>query len=191
MEDKELIERLAHGDETALQEIYERYGKSCLDAARRVLTDPGDADDVVQEVLVQLWDDPARYDPERGTLGGFLTTWVRNRALDSRRREGAYKRAAERASDRLASVIKPITRTDRTGLENALETLPNEQRELLEKMYYDGQTQADIADQTGVPLGTVKSRIRLGMSRLKDAFRNFGGGIMPRFRGQGEREPPS
>jgi RNA polymerase sigma-70 factor (ECF subfamily) len=186
--DRDLLRRITLGDETALRELYEAHGARLLAAARPIVKDAGDAEDVVQEVFVKLWDEPGRYDPERGDVGAFLATWVRNRAKDSLRKEGAYQRAKERASDRLPDVFEPITRADRTGLENALSTLPSEQRTLLEKMYYEGQTQTRIAEDTGLSLGTVKSRIRLGMARLRDSFARFTGRTsMPRVRGQGQR----
>ncbi len=89
-----------------------------------------------------------------------------------------------RASERVPEVHEPITRNDKTGLENALGALPDEQRALLERMYFEGQTQAEIAKQTGIALGTVKSRIRLGMERLRSEYKSP---ELPALRGLGKR----
>lgn len=183
-QDRALMERIALGEEAALKELHERFAAEAVGLASKILGgDQAAAEDVVQEVFVTLWNEPSRYDPDKGSLGGWLMAWVKNRSIDQGRRKGAYDRAKQRASDRLDEVWKPITRADRTGLENALSTLPSEQRELLERMYYDGLTQAAISEDTGIALGTVKSRIRLGMERLRDAFKR----ALPRVRGQGKR----
>lgn len=182
--DKELVARMAEGDEQALSELHAKWAPSLVALARGILKDTSRAEDVVQEVFVRLWDEPERFDAARGTVTGMLRNWVRSRALDAARRETARLRAVTRASERVPEVLEPITRNDKTGLENAMGSLPDEQRALLERMYYEGQTQAEIAKQTGIALGTVKSRIRLGMQRLRDEYKSP---ELPPLRGLGKR----
>ncbi|MGE0708588.1 MAG: sigma-70 family RNA polymerase sigma factor [Planctomycetota bacterium] len=186
--DAALIARMSEGDEAALAELVERHEGALVRLAEQVLRERAAAEDVVQEVFVRLWDDPARYEPGRGTVAGMLRNWVRARALDASRRRGARERATERASDRMPRALDPVSRADKTGLENALALLPPEQRELVERMYYEGKTQAELAGETGLALGTVKSRLRLGMERLRERFRHATQRELPRVRGVG-REP--
>jgi RNA polymerase sigma factor (sigma-70 family) len=187
--DKELMARIQGGEEAALSQLVSRFEAPLVRLAEMILKDRTAAEDVVQEVFVRLWDDPSRYDASKGTVPGMLRNWVRSRALDATRRRGAYQRATEKASGRQPKVLDPISRADKTGLENALSDLPVEQRELLEKMYYGGQTQAQIADETGLALGTVKSRLRLGMERLRGSFRQATQRKLPRLRGRGREDP--
>lgn len=185
--DADLLKKVADGDELAFRALFDRIAPGAIEAARKVLGDSSSAEDVVQEVFVELWNDPARYDPNRGSVKAWIGTWSRNRAVDRARRDGAHERATQRASDRMDAIFEPISRADRTGLEDALAKLPDEQRNLLERMYYEGQTQVQIAEESGMSLGTVKSRIRLGMTKLREAFERR----LPRFRGRGERDPRS
>ncbi|MBL4844576.1 MAG: sigma-70 family RNA polymerase sigma factor [Planctomycetes bacterium] len=188
--DAELVARMSEGDESALGELHTKWFTSLVGLARTILRDTSAAEDVVQEVFVRLWDEPERFDASRGTVPGMLRNWVRSRALDAARRAGARQRAGERALERMKKVLEPITRDDKTGLENALGELPGDQRALLERMYFKGQTQAEIAKQTGIALGTVKSRIRLGMERLRNQFQAASGGDerdLPALRGLGKR----
>lgn len=182
--DKELIERMNQGDQSALTELHAKWAPSLVALARGILKDTSQAEDVVQEVFVRLWDEPERFDASRGTVTGMLRNWVRSRALDAARRESARTRASQRASERVPQVLEPITRNDKTGLENALGELPDDQRALLKRMYFEGQTQAEIAKQTGIALGTVKSRIRLGMERLRNEYKSPD---LPALRGLGKR----
>ena len=187
--DAELVERMREGDERALGELHAKWFASLVSLARLIVKDTSVAEDVVQEVFVRLWDEPERFDATKGTVPGMLRNWVRSRALDAARRAGARQRAGERASERMKTVLEPITRNDKTGLENALGELPGDQRALLERMYFQGQTQAEIAEQTGIALGTVKSRIRLGMERLRNQYRGSDEDEreLPAIRGLGQR----
>ncbi|HBP18473.1 MAG TPA: RNA polymerase subunit sigma-24 [Planctomycetes bacterium] len=188
MQDDELIARIEAGDEAALSELFERHAPNLTRVALMVLGDPAAAEDVVQDLFVRLWDDPSIYDPSRGPLAGFLRMTVRSRSLDAGRKTRAYEKASERAAERRPEVLRPLSRADKTGLEDALDVLPEEQRELLHRLYYQGQTQKQIAEELGLPLGTVKSRMRLGMERMREHFRQAQQRTMPRLRGRGQDE---
>lgn len=186
MDDDQLIARIEEGDEGALSQLFERHAPNLTRLALLVLKDPAAAEDVVQDLFVRLWDDPSIYDSTRGPLAGFLRMTVRSRSLDAGRKTRAYEKATERAAERRPEVLRPLSRADKTGLEDALDVLPEEQRELLHRLYYQGQTQRQIAEELGLPLGTVKSRMRLGMERMREHFRQGQQRELPRLRGRGE-----
>lgn len=170
MDDATLMAGLSSGDEGALAAIYDRHAPRALAVARRVLPDADDAQDVVQEVFVALWREPSRYDAGRGGLAAWLARWTHNRAIDRRRSAAARERAAERAGESQARFAQAPGRPD-SGLAGAIDQLPPEQREPLELAYYEGLTQSEIAERLGAPLGTVKSRLRLALDRLRVAYR--------------------
>ena len=174
LEDGELIRRLAAGDESALEVIYGRYGRPCYALARRILNDPQLAEDVVQQVFLALWQGTG-YDPTRGAVSTWLLSVTHHKAVDSVRRESTRRRRLAEDQVMLEIVATgpgpddeawATLRAERTR--EALRTLPPEQREVLLIAYYGGYTQREIAEMTGVPLGTVKSRTLAALRKLRE-----------------------
>ncbi len=169
-----LVRRLAAGDQAALGEFYDRFAALAHGLCLRILRDAGEAEDAVQEVFVQVWRQAARYDRSRGTPEAWLCTIARSRALDRVRRRTA------RREDNAAEPPVVATETPRhehaLAVRKALAALSEDQRRALELAYYDGLTQSEIATKLGEPLGTVKTRIRTAMLRLRDTLGPFQGG---------------
>ena len=169
--DATLVMAIARWHHDALEEAYRRYGGAALAVARHVARDPGIADDVVQEVFVRLWEQPDRFDPERGSLRAFLIMDTRARAVDRLRRDGARRRREEK--DAVAQVpaydddLELWDRLLATHLRDALGTLSEEERSAIELAFFGGHTYRDVAVMLGEPEGTVKSRIRSGLHRLR------------------------
>jgi len=169
--DAELLARIPAGDEAALEQLYQRYGAACFSLARRLLDDAGLAEDVTQQVFLALWQGHG-YDSARGAVSTWLLSVTHHKAVDAIRREGRQRRAASHDPLlELAAAPGPDDeawrrlRADRTRA--ALRTLSAEMREVLLLAYYGGYSQREIADLTGLPLGTVKSRTLAAMNRLR------------------------
>jgi len=181
LEDAALLARVGDGDEAAIEGLYQRYGGACFALARRILGDAQLAEDVVQQVFLALWKG-AGYDPARGAVSTWLLSMTHHKAVDSVRREGARRRrmAGEQAMLELEAagpgpdeVAWSRLRAELTR--DALRQLPAEQREVLLLAYYGGYTQREIADMTGLPLGTVKSRTLTAMRRLRERLSGAAG----------------
>ena len=173
LEDAVLLQRVGAGDEEAIEALYERYGGSCYRLARRILDDAQLAEDVVQQVFLALWQGSG-YDPRRGAVSTWLLSVTHHKAVDVVRREGTRRRRTtsdQTLLDRASAGPGPEDeswarwRAERTR--DALRSLPAEQREVLLLAYYGGYTQREIADMTGLPLGTVKSRTLGAMRRMR------------------------
>jgi RNA polymerase sigma-70 factor (ECF subfamily) len=159
-----LIRRLTRGDQRALGELYDLYAGLVNGLAIRILRDPAEAEDTVQEVFVQAWQQASRFDASRGTPEAWLCTMTRSRALDRLRRRTSRREDPEQAT--AGSTAVPRT-AEAIAVRDALEALPPEQRRALELAYYEGLTQSEIAERLREPLGTVKTRIRTAMTRLR------------------------
>jgi RNA polymerase sigma-70 factor (ECF subfamily) len=175
-EDPDLVRRLANGDEAALEALYDRYGRPCFALARRILDDAQLAEDVVQQVFLALWQG-AGYDPSRGAVSTWLLSVTHHKAVDAVRRESTRRRrlAGEQVLLEAAATgpgpddaAWAALRAERTR--EGLRGLPAEQREVLLLAYYGGYTQREIAEMTGLPLGTVKSRTLTAMRKLRDVL---------------------
>jgi RNA polymerase sigma-70 factor (ECF subfamily) len=175
---EELIQRLAAGDRDAFGRFYDRYAPLVYPLVLRIVRDRADAADVLQEVFWEAWQNAATYDRARGTPEAWMITRARARAIDRvravRRRtetfvppldDGVMAAAPEAGGDAASRAM------DRGIVGAALAQLPAAQREAIELAYYAGLTQTEIAEQLRQPLGTVKTRIRLGLERLRDAVR--------------------
>lgn len=159
-----LFQRLAEGDARALAAIYDRYAGFAYGLALRILRDRLEAEDAVQEAFVQLWRQADRYQPSRGSPAAWLCTIVRTRALDRVRR-----RASRREQPEPPAVAGDVTDAAAVlTVRKALQALSEDQRRALELAYYEGLTQSEIAHRLGEPLGTVKTRIRAAMMRLRE-----------------------
>jgi RNA polymerase sigma-70 factor (ECF subfamily) len=177
--DGALVRRLSDGDTTALEALYDRYARPAFALSRRITGDQVFAEEVVQEVFLALWKDPAKYDPLRGGFPSWLLAATHHKAVDAVRREQTVRsrRAslAEEADYYTAASsadMPPVEDAAWAGLRGervrqALSTLPAPQREALVLAYYAGYTQSEIAARTGTPLGTVKTRMLAGMRRLR------------------------
>jgi RNA polymerase sigma-70 factor, ECF subfamily len=174
--DRFALQRMVRGDHDALAEVYDRHARLLYSLALRIVGRQPDAEDVLQEVFTQVWRQAARYDTSRGTVAGWLVMLTRSRALDRLRRErGAPTTDIEWAS---VDVVDPGTTVDlqlvtaeqAARVRVALEALPEAQRVPLELGYFEGLSQSAIAARLGVPLGTIKTRMRQALLRLRDAL---------------------
>ncbi len=172
-DDGALMSAIRSGDESAMAALYDRYSGVVYSVALRVLGDTGAAEDILQEIFMQLWRHPEAFNSQRGNLGPWLAVIARNRAIDVLR-----KRHPE---DNIADVVVSVT-PDMTGnagrnqamekVRGALVSMSSEQRGALEMAYFEGLTHTEIAAKTGEPLGTVKTRIRAGLLALRKLFKS-------------------
>ena len=175
--DRETAQRMAEGDPEALAAVYDRHIRSVFGLAMRVLQDQGDAEDVVQEVFSQAWSQAKRYDATRGSVASWLLMMSRSRAIDrlrSRRAQPDATRHDRTVVDlpdpALGAEQRVLTAESAAGLRTALAALPLTQRVAIELAYFEGVTQTQIADRLEQPLGTVKTRIRTGLLKLREAL---------------------
>ena len=170
-DDAALIARLRAGDNNAMADLYDRYSAVVYGVALRVLGDTMAAEDVLQEVFLQLWRNPQSFDSDRGRLAPWLAVIARNRAIDSLR-----KRPQEVEIDELpisTGVNLEDAAAQRLAIDKVravLAGLPPEQRRTLEMAFFEGMTHTEIAGKTGEPLGTVKTRIRSALLAVRKAF---------------------
>jgi RNA polymerase sigma-70 factor, ECF subfamily len=170
-EDGALLERVRKGDQGAMAEIFDRYSGAVYSVAFRILRDPGHAEDVVQEIFFQLWRHSDSFVEGRGSLGAWLVVVARNRAIDVLRR----RKPSDSVEDVvLASPGNLASDAERAALvervRKVVQNLPPEQRKSMELAFFEGLTHSEIAEKTGDPLGTVKTRIRLALITLRKAF---------------------
>jgi RNA polymerase sigma-70 factor (ECF subfamily) len=180
-----LVSRLVAGDEEAFAQLYDRTNRIVYGLALRILGDPSSAEDVTMEVYLQVWRTASRYDPQRGTATSWLVTLVRSRALDCLRSRKARRANLEdsvddvhdlhdsRPSPELASLESGRSRI----VQRAMTDLAPDQREAIELAYFSGLSHSEVAIQTGVPLGTTKTRIRLGMIHLRRLLGPYAEGL--------------
>jgi RNA polymerase sigma-70 factor, ECF subfamily len=180
LDDEELMHRLVYRDLWAFRTLYDRYGNLVYSAALRVVRDAQIAEDMVQEIFLRIWRKPESYVSQRGRFVTWLTSVTRNRAVDevrSRGRRFRYETASPEEQER--EVPAPDTNDPALTAEladqrrlilAALAQIPAEQRQIIELAYFGGLTQQEIADRLSQPLGTVKTRIRLGMQKLRVAL---------------------
>lgn len=171
LSDEALVALAARSEQSALAELYDRYGRPAYGLALRVLRDDALAEDAVQEGFLALWRSAARFVPERGKASTWILTLVHRRAVDlvrreERRRADALEHAPEAA--RGAVDEEAWLRLQRERVQDALRQLPDQQREALELAYYGGFTQSELAERLGQPLGTIKSRMFIGLARLRE-----------------------
>ncbi len=176
--DAELSRALTGGDSAALSEVYDRYHRAVFAVAFRVTTDRTHAEDVVQEVFVALWKKPDAYDPSRGSLGTWLMSAAHHKSVDLVRREESLRRRRDLVAVDVEQRLRdekfdePVDaqageRWQAARIRHALAELPEAQRQALVLAYFGGYTQREVAAVTGVPLGTVKTRMLAAMRKLK------------------------
>lgn len=172
--ERAVCSRLRAGDETALGELYDQYGAFVYGLAVKVIGDRTAAQDVVQDVFVRLWERPEQFDPDRGRLRTYLGTVAHRRSVDHIRREEAKRRRAEREANLAHSVpdvdemAMALVAAERVRA--AVDELPAEQREAIHLAYFRGRTYREVAAELGIPEGTAKSRLRLGLRRIADVL---------------------
>lgn len=172
-------DRIVAGDDAALREVYDQYASFVYGLAVRVIGDARAAEDVSQEVFVSFWEQPAAFDPARGSLRTWLGTLTHRRAVDHVRREEARRRRS--AHEAALAVVAPDVEEMATALltaervRAALDTLPEEQRRAVELAYFGGATYRRVAEMLGIPEGTAKSRLRLALRRIADDLEAEGG----------------
>ncbi|HTJ81372.1 MAG TPA: sigma-70 family RNA polymerase sigma factor [Polyangiaceae bacterium] len=170
------VHRIACGDSKAVGELYDRYGKTALGLALKIVRDEAEAEDVVHDAFVAIVQRADQYHPERGTVAAWLVTTVRNLALDRARRRTRRARIAEsdlkhEVRDAPASPEAQLAGArDRSRVRAAMRRLPAAQRETLEIAFFEGLSYPEIAERENVPLGTVKSRAARALSALRDAL---------------------
>ena len=158
-------------DQGAMAQLYDRYSSIVYAVALRVLGDTGAAEDVLQEVFLQLWRNPGAFDSARGSLAAWLAVITRNRSIDVLRK----RKPETDIEDVIVSVAPDLASdADRTRvaakIRGVLSSMPSPQRSALEMAYFEGLSHSEIADKTGEPLGTIKTRIRAGLLALRKAF---------------------
>jgi RNA polymerase sigma-70 factor (ECF subfamily) len=166
-----LLHRVRQRDPSAMTKLFDAYGGMVYSVALRVLRDSARAEDLLQDVFFQLWRKPESFVSSRGSLGAWLLVVTRNRAIDILRR----KRPTESVDDYpLASTVNLATEVEREAMlqkvRSILTDLPAEQRNILELAYFEGLSHTEIAERTGQPLGTVKTRMRSGLMSLRKAL---------------------
>jgi len=190
LSDAALVRLVAERRPEALAELYDRFAPTLLALARRVLDNHADAEEVLQEVFIQVWNRGERYDPARSSVSTWLVLIARSRAIDRLRSRKVVERTHEATAQAAIGAIGAIgasgvwePHTSPEALENVfiqerhervrreMAALPAEQRQVLEMAFYQGLTQSEIAAKAGLPLGTVKTRTLLAMKKLRNALR--------------------
>ncbi len=180
--DEELLARTVALDALAFEALYDRHAKTVYSLILRVVQEPSAAEELVQESFWQVWRKAEQY-TGGGPVGAWLCRIGRNKALDHLRRLKARPQAAEGDPEALEQVATPASHQveaevsriwDRQHLQEALAAIPDEQRRCLEMAYFDGKSQREIAEETGTPIGTIKTRVRIGLEKLERSLRAMG-----------------
>ena len=179
LSDAGLVIAVSRYRQEALAEAYRRHAGAVFGLARRLLTDEAHAEEIVQEVFLRLWNQPEKYDPERGTLRSFLLAQCHGRAIDMLRSDTARRRREEQDLRRTAQSgydleheVWDLTVAD--TMKEALAALPDGERQAIELAYWGGHSYREVAGLLGQPEGTVKSRIRAGLKRLRSELADAG-----------------
>ncbi len=182
LRDDELMARLEHRDLAAFEALYDRYSDLVYSVALRVVADSHVAQDVTQDVFLRVWRRPEQFDVNRGKFVTWLMSVTRNKSIDERRSQGRRLRheslpttseeedVLPSGNDRDDPALATVLSDERAAVRKALEVLPAEQKLAIQLAYFGGLTQQEIANTLGQPLGTVKTRIRLGMQKMRGAL---------------------
>jgi len=180
--DLRLMEAIKAGEASALQALYERYGRVVFGLCRRILGDPRDAEEATLDTFAQVWEQGDRYDPARASALSYLMTVARSRAIDRARALGRQRILLPESDEALLAALdrgvppRPsalsalLSAESRSAVEDALRALPPEQREAVELAFFAGLSHREVAERLAAPLGTVKTRIRQGLLRLRDSL---------------------
>lgn len=171
IDDGTLLQRVRQGDQRAMAEVFDRYGRAVYSVALRILKDTGHAEDVMQEIFFQVWRNSDSFVQGRGSLGAWLVVIARNRSIDLLRRRkptDSVEDVVLASSTNLASEVEHNALMEK--VQKVLQGLPAEQQRSMELAFFEGLSHSEIAERTGDPLGTVKTRIRLALITLRKAF---------------------
>ncbi len=177
--DLQVLIALRQGDTNALGIIYDRYGTSVYRLALKMLANPTEAEDLTQEVFLAFWRGVEKYDVDRGTLIVFLLTITRSRALNRLKQQGSQQTLSQRVGTYLPMAhsnpgLDAVTLTElQERMNSALQELPDNQKQVLEMGYYQGKSQSEIAQELDLPLGTVKTRSRQGLLKLRQFLQDL------------------
>jgi RNA polymerase sigma-70 factor (ECF subfamily) len=176
-----LLPAVSEGNLAAFEQLYDRHSPILYALLLRMLANPEDAQEVLQEAFVKAWNDASRYDPSRGSELAWLISIARSRGIDrirSRKVRGDREKDAARdnsirsaAVDGMAAVESAVAGEEQRAVRAALAEIPEAQRQALELAYFDGLSQSEIAEKLGVPLGTIKTRMQLGMRKMRERLR--------------------
>lgn len=179
LDDQTLMQLIVQARAEALSELYDRYGRLVFSLARNAVGDPSAAEEITQDVFLRVWQRAHLYRADRGSVGTWLTSISRHRAIDRLRRRSSRPEQHSVAWAELPSFAE-LTENDPEGTAHqaiegervraAIAQLPKEQKQVLALAYFQGLTQSQISEALGLPLGTVKTRIRLGMNKLREAL---------------------
>jgi len=177
LDDASVIRAMQAGERNAVAVLYDRYGSAAYGLALRITSDATMAEDAVQDAFVSMWQQAERFDPDRGQVRSWLLTIVHHKAIDAaRRRTRRAERALTVESEQfVASYGNPAEQAERSmeasAVREAIAHIPEEQRRTIEMAYFMGLTHVEIAEEMGVPTGTVKSRLRIGLEKMRDYLR--------------------
>ena len=193
--DMEDIALLARGDTGALGRLYDRYARTIFAAVYQLLLDAAAAEDTVQDTFIRAWRNAASYQPRRGSVRSWLISIARHAAIDHLRARSVaqrYQPTLARQESFITSddpAVMCVMSADAQQLRSALGALPYDQRQPIELAFFFGLTHQEIATRTGLPLGTVKGRVRLGLRRLRDTLGESGAALSPRVRQPATAQP--
>lgn len=173
--DEELMAHVDRNDPLAFEVLYDRHGGAAYSLAYRIVGDRNGAEDVAQEAFLSIWRSNARFDRARGSVRSWVLSVVRNRAIDALRRGGSRASKLDQDDDAVLEARpaaemteeEAIRRETSRELRGAIESLPEDQSKVIELAYFGGFSHSEIADMLGMPLGTVKGRMRLGLEKIK------------------------
>lgn len=178
--DQAVILAIQQRDRGALEVLYDRYGGLVYKLALSILASPEGAADLTQEIFLAFWNKPEKYQADRGSIGVFLSVMTRSQALNRLRSAKSQQQLVQRFGQMAMQDSDDNPNLDHATLEelsqrvkSALEKLPTAQRQVLEMAYYSGFSQSDITERTGIPLGTVKSRSRQGLLKLRELLKDW------------------
>lgn len=167
---QDLVLELQNGSEAALSQLYDRYSEALYGLVLRILRDDLLAQDVLQESFVNIWKKADTYSSKKGTFFTWSMNICRNKAIDELRKRGRKTEVQEELSAEEGSGFSPAQNIEGIGLKELLSDLPEDQENVLHLMYFRGYTQQEISDEFSIPLGTVKTRARSGLKKLKELF---------------------
>ena len=183
--DEELMARVKTYDEQAIAVLYRRHTPLLRTVIGRILNNETDVDDLLQEVFLEIWRQASRYSEEKGKALGWIVTLARRRAIDRLRKKMAYSRAQDRLQEEVAHEPEPamhhgadkeVVASDTAAIfRDVIATLPEAQQQALKFAFYRGMSQREIAAHTGIPLGTIKTRLELAIRKMRAGLTAFGG----------------
>lgn len=178
--DRTLVARIEQRDPDALAALYDRYGSRLMGLALRIVADASEAEEILQDVFLHVWHGAGSYDPARGPVLAWLLVLTRSRAIDRVRSRKSGRRAGLRTLEEIPEPSSGMDVEAGSGSREwealcraAIAELPPDQHRVLELAYFEGLTQQEIAERTGTPLGTVKTRVRLGLVKLRDRLQPY------------------